>query len=173
MVGGDGTNLHADHVLHIELHTLARKHPLLTAALARHFINQRNTLALRRNQIIKLRRFLEQLRRAGLGQLAVAKDDERADGKLVVKRANGQIALTAGDCHVIMRIHGVEPSFLPPENRGNNHRFYYTLISFFVNECARHFSCFYATILRFCVKTKQKQDFGASAGLKIERFLQI
>jgi len=69
-----------------------------------------------------------------------------------------------------MRIHEVEPSFLPPENRGNNHRFYYTLISFFVNECARHFSCFYATILCFCVKTKQKQDFGALAGLKIEYF---
>ena len=40
--------------------------------------------------------------------------------------------------------------------------------AFFVNKCACPFFCFYATILLFCVKTKQKQLFVGSAGQKIE-----
>ena len=110
---------------------------------------------------------------ASLGQLTVAKNNKRADRQLIIQRADGQIALTAGYCHMIVRIHEVEPSFLPPERHGNNHRFYYTLISFFVNECTRHFSCFYATIFPFCVKTKQKQLFGHSAGCFFEQFIPV
>ena len=118
MVGGDGAHLHADDILHIELDAFARKHPLFASQLTRHFISKRDALAFRRDEIIKLRRFFEQLGRACLRQLAVAKNHKSANGKLVVQRANRQITLTASDCHMIVRIHEVEPSFLPPGKTG-------------------------------------------------------
>lgn len=61
--------------------------------LARHLVDEGNALGFGGDQDIVLGGNLEQVARAGNGQLNVAEDDESADVQIVVDAAEGQIAL--------------------------------------------------------------------------------
>ena len=97
--------------------------------------------ALGGDDVIELRRTLEQLSGAGLRQLTIAKDNEAGNAKLVIQRANRQIALAASDRHMIMRIH-VNPSFVVQSQdqpaRNSLTIYIMALISAIVNENTPH-----------------------------------
>ena len=91
--GGNGLDLDLQHAGHVSLGLLAREKILVCTALARHFVKQRNGLRLRRDEVVILRRALQQLRGAVDRELDVPEDDEGADEQIVADRAERQLAL--------------------------------------------------------------------------------
>ncbi|MPM80947.1 hypothetical protein SDC9_127998 [bioreactor metagenome] len=111
---GYGAHRNFKYAGHIELFALARKQVFILAALARHFIKQRNALCFRRNQIVILRRALEKLSRAVFCKLDIAEYNERADIQLIRDLAQRQLAFHAGYIYRVLHLH------LPPESNSTN-----------------------------------------------------
>ena len=84
--------MHLEHAAHVGLGLLAGDEVLVRAALAGHFIHQRDGFRFGRDQVVIFRRQLEQFGRAVHGQLHIAKHDERADVQVIGDLAQGQIA---------------------------------------------------------------------------------
>ena len=98
---GDGLDVHLEHAGHIGLGAFAGEEVLIRAALAGHFIQQRDRLGFRCDQIIVLGSALEQLGGAVNGKLHIAEHDECADVQVVRHLAQGQLAFQAGNVHLV------------------------------------------------------------------------
>ena len=97
---GDGLVLNDDRLTHIQLRAFACRDPVF-AALACHFIGQRNTLGLGGQNHIKLRRLFQQSSGAGLGQLHIAEHDKSSNVQVIIDLADGQFTGQARDMQCI------------------------------------------------------------------------
>ena len=101
----DGLILDDDRLTHIQLRTLAGGNPVF-AALARHFVGQRDALGLGGQDHVKLGGFFQQSCGACLGQLHITEHDESGNIHVVIDLADGQLTgqtrnvQCIGICHV-------------------------------------------------------------------------
>ena len=95
-----GLILNDDRLTHIQLRAFACRDPVF-AALACHFIGQRDTLGLGGQDHIKLRRLFQQSSGAGLGQLHIAEHDKSSNVQVIIDLADGQFTGQARDMQCI------------------------------------------------------------------------
>ena len=89
----DGLDVYLEHAAHVGFGLFAGDEIFVRAALAGHFVHQRDGFRFGCDQVVIFGRQLEKLGCAVHGQLHVAEHDERADVQVVRDLAQGQIAL--------------------------------------------------------------------------------
>ena len=114
LLGGRGDRFifHNNRLFHIQLRALARG-DIFFAALAAHFVGQRNTLCLCRDNDVKFRQFFQKGKsgsgtdfRTGNGKLYIAEHNESRDVHFFIHWAQRQLPLQARNMKGIGFAHG-------------------------------------------------------------------